>query len=96
MVGEKCYRLLYRVGVKVTFIQAESLCAFHGGLVAEVPSEAVYTAVFEYVRRTWSLDLEAKNRNFVQVFLGSTYEVKPYKIKGNLCFLLKYPGRPVG
>ena len=74
-VGGKCYRLLYRVGVKVTFLQAQNLCTFHGGLVAEIPNEEVYQAVFKYIRRTWSVDLDAQNRNFVQVFLNSGYEV---------------------
>jgi len=77
-VGGKCYRLLYRVGVKVTFLQAQNLCSFHGGLVAEIPSGEVYQAVFRYIRRTWSVDLDAKNRNFVQVFLNSPYEVNQY------------------
>ena len=76
VAGGKCYRLLYRVGVKVTFLQAQNLCTFHEGLVAEIPNEEVYEAVFKYIRRTWSVDLDARNRNFVQVFLSTSYQVK--------------------
>ena len=72
---EKCYRLLYSVGVQVSFLQAQNLCVFHGGVMAEIPSETVYNAVFRYIRRTWNVDLDAKTRNFVQVFLNSPYEV---------------------
>lgn len=75
VAGGKCYRLLYRVGVKMSFLETENLCAFHGGVVAEIPNQRIYDAIFQYIRRYWSVDLDARDRNFVQVFLSSLYEV---------------------
>ena len=39
--------------------------------MAEIPDETTYNAVFEYVRRSWSLDIANKDSNFVDIWLGS-------------------------
>ena len=75
VVGSTCYKLIYRVGVGVNHEKARRLCTFHGGALAEIPTEEVYNAVFDYVKTNWYIDLNHQESSFVRVWLGSSYDV---------------------
>ena len=75
VVGNICYKLPYRVGLSVDYHTADSLCNFHGGLLAEIPTEQVYNAVYDYVKKNWYTWTENKRIKLVRVWLGSRYEV---------------------
>ena len=53
MVGNVCYKLLYRVGVNVNYETARSLYAYCGMSMAKIPTEQVYRAVYSYMRRSF-------------------------------------------
>ncbi|CAK8689463.1 unnamed protein product [Clavelina lepadiformis] len=95
VIDDKCYRLLYRVGARINYVDASNLCAFHGGSLAEVDSEEAYNSIYAYVRNTWSLDVDNKVRNFVQVWMGSTYQGNAVVLRsGQLGFTSWYPRYP--
>ena len=71
-VDRTCYRLPYRAGPRITYDQASVICRFHGGVLAEIPTEEVYQAVFRYVKRSWYYE---SNFNQVQVWMGAEYNV---------------------
>ncbi|XP_078489213.1 uncharacterized protein LOC144746151 [Ciona intestinalis] len=62
-----CYRLLFRSGSGINFANAQALCRYHGGTLAEVDSEQTYRAFFAYVKRIWT-----NYQTYVQVWLGMT------------------------
>ena len=76
VVGNICYKLLYRVGVKVNYETARSLCTFHGMGMAEIPTEQVYRAVYRYVQRSWYITINQESSDYVQIWLGSSYDVR--------------------
>ena len=59
----------------MNYERARSLCAFHGGGLAEIPTEEVYDAVYDYVKTNWYFTLNQETANFVQIWLGSSYDV---------------------
>ena len=67
-VDNTCYRLPYRTGPRINYQQASDLCQFHGGVLAEIPSEDVYDAVFRYVKRSWYYQ---PNFHDVQIWMGA-------------------------
>ena len=75
LVGNTCYKLARRVGTGMVYEAARNLCAFNGMTLAEIPSEEVYNAVYNYVKSNWYLTTNAVNRNFVRIWLGSSYRV---------------------
>ena len=75
VVGNICYKLPYRVDRSVNYDTAASLCTFHGGWLAEIPTEQVYNAVYDYVKKNWYTWTENKRAKLVPVWLGSRYEV---------------------
>ena len=75
VVGNICYKLPYRVGPSVDYNTAASLCTFHGGLLAEIPTEQVYNAVYDYVKKNWYTWTDNESSNIVRVWLGSSYQV---------------------
>jgi len=70
IVGGACYWLPYRTGPKINLQKASDLCSFHGGVLAEIPSEKSYRTIFNYVKRSWYLK---GGVNRVQVWLRSVY-----------------------
>ena len=75
VVGNICYKLVYGVGPSVDYNTAASLCNFQGGLLAEVPTEQVYNAVYDYVKNNWYTLIEKESFSYVRAWLGSTYQV---------------------
>ena len=67
IVGNICYKLPYRVGPTVDYYTADSLCNFHGGWLAEIPTEQVYNAVYDYVKKNWYTWTENKRLKLVRV-----------------------------
>ena len=59
----------------MNYERARSLCAFHGGGLAEIPTEEVYNAVYDYVKTNWYFTLNQETSNHVQIWLGSSYDV---------------------
>ena len=59
----------------MNYERARSLCAFHGGGLAEIPTEEVYDPVYDYVKTNWYFILNQKTANYVQIWLGSSYDV---------------------
>ena len=41
----------------MNYERATSLCGFHGGELAEIPTEEVYVAVYDYVKANWYFTL---------------------------------------
>ena len=80
IVGDICFKLIYRVGVGVNFDRARSLCAFHGYGLAEITSEEVYNAIFGYVKANWYIDLGRQDVTYIHCWLGSSHDV-------SMCFL---------
>ena len=74
-MGNICYKLPYRVGPSVNYYTAASMCTFHGGLLAEIPTEEVYNAVYDYMKKSWYTWTTDITPNEIRVWLGSTYEV---------------------
>ena len=75
VVGNTCYKLPYRVGVSVNYERARSLCTFQGGALAEIPTEEVFNAVYNYVKANWYIDLNHQTSAFIHIWLGSSYDV---------------------
>ena len=71
VVRSTCYKLPYRSGPYLSFQAASDLCVFHGGVLAEIPTEDAYDVIFNYVKKSWYLET---NRNMVQVWLNSIYD----------------------
>ena len=59
----------------MNYESARSLCAFHGGGLAEIPTEEVYDAVYDYVKTNWYFTLNQETRNYVDIWLGSSHDV---------------------
>ena len=74
VVGNICYKLPYRVGPSVNYETAESLCTFHGGLLAEIRTQQEYNAVYDYVKKNWYTCTD-ENAHVVRIWLGSSYQV---------------------
>ena len=51
------------------------LCFFHGYGLAEIPTEEVYDAVHGYVKANWHILLDFQASTFVNIWLGSRYDV---------------------
>ena len=86
VVGNTCYKLPYRVGVGVNYDQARSLCNFHGGALAEIPTEEVFNALYKYVKAKWYIDINYPNSTWIHCWLGSSYDVSillPFLSFGN-------------
>ena len=52
VVGNICYKMLYKVGSGVYFGDANFLCSFHKTALAELPTQQVYNAIFSYLRNS--------------------------------------------
>ena len=78
VVGNTCYKLLYRVGVSVNYERAKSLCTFHGGALLEIPTEEVFKAVFDYVKANWYIELTHPHSAYIHCWLGSNYDVSSF------------------
>ena len=76
VVGNTCYKLPYRVGVGVNYDQARSLCDFHGGILAEIPTEEVFNSLHNYVKENWYIELNHQNNTNIDCWLGSSYDVR--------------------
>ena len=59
----------------MNYERARSLCAFHGGGLAEIPSEEVYDAVYDYVKTNWYFTLNGESGTVVYIWLGSSHDV---------------------
>ena len=55
--------------------RARSLCAFHGGGLAEIPTEDVYVAVYDHVKTNWYFTLNDVTETVLYIWLGSSYDV---------------------
>ena len=77
VVGNICYKMLYKVGSGVNFDDANSLCSFHGATLAEIPTQQVYDAIFNYLRNSWFYEIadDEADYNFVNVWLNYSYNV---------------------
>ena len=84
IIGNTCYKLIYRVGNSVTYERASSLCAFHGYGLAEIPTEEVYNAVYSYVKANWYILLDSQASTFIHIWLGSRYDVSSFTLKAVL------------
>lgn len=71
IVDRNCFRLPYRKGPKMNKLRSRDFCQFHGGVLAELPTQEVYQAVFDYVKRSWYLEM---NMHQVHVWLDSVYQ----------------------
>ena len=75
LVGNTCYKLLYRAGNGMNFESARSLCAFQGMIMAEIPTEETYNAIYKYVQKNWYIAINLPSVRNVQIWLGSSYDV---------------------
>ncbi|XP_076814005.1 uncharacterized protein LOC143460400 [Clavelina lepadiformis] len=55
IVERTCYKLPRRVGVKLSYDEAERMCIFHGGVLAQLPTGESYNAVVTYTKRMLTL-----------------------------------------
>ncbi|XP_076813838.1 uncharacterized protein LOC143460275 [Clavelina lepadiformis] len=95
IVGETCYRLLYRAGKRTGYSEAESLCSFHGGQLAEIPDGGTYSILFDYIKKAWMIDLDNPERTYVQCWLGSENDNGVVMMRnGKRGFVAWYPGYP--
>ena len=74
VVGNVCYKMLYKVGSGVNFEKASSLCSFHGATLAEIPTQQVYEAILNYMKKSWFYEI-GESRFFINGWLGSSYSV---------------------
>ena len=74
VVGDICYKMLYKVGSGVNFEEASSLCSFHGTTLAEIPTQQVYEAILNYMKKSWFYVI-GQNVIAIRVWLGSSYSV---------------------
>ena len=76
VVGNVCYKMLYKVGSGVNFEKASSLCSFYGTTLAEIPIQQVYEAILNYTRmkKSWFYEI-GQGRFFINGWLGSSYSV---------------------
>ena len=76
-IGAVCYKLPYRVGPGVNFTQAEAVCRYRGGELAEIPTKQVYDTVYEYIEQSsyYTINGDSVNNVVIHVWLGSSYNV---------------------
>ncbi|CAK8689464.1 unnamed protein product [Clavelina lepadiformis] len=96
IVERTCYKLPRRVGVKLSYDEAERMCIFHGGVLAQLPTGESYNAVVTYTKRMFSIDsIDNKERDFVQIWLNSVcQDNKVFLRNGELGYASWYPRQP--
>ena len=78
VVGNICYKMLYKVGSGVNFEEANSLCSFHGATLAEIPTQQVYEAILNYMKKSWFFEI-GQSYIYISGWLGSLYSVSSNK-----------------
>jgi len=88
-----CIRLLYIVGKEAgSWSNAESMCQFHGGRLAEIETDELFNQVYEYVKKSWNSHTN-RDQDYVVVLLGMKY------LNGELVFVStgnSVPGDSIG
>ena len=90
-IGAVCYKLPYRVGPGVNFTQADAICRYRGGELAEIPTEQVYNTVYEYIKQSsyYTINGKSINNAIIHIWLGSSYNVSKYCILSFLFFKIE-------
>jgi len=60
-------------------LEAERLCAFHGGTLVDFENEKMYNRLKTYILNTWVIYVDKPTVNFVGVWIASTYQVKTWE-----------------
>ncbi|CAK8689468.1 unnamed protein product [Clavelina lepadiformis] len=99
IVDRICYKLPRRVGVKLSYDEAERMCIFHGGVLAQLPTEESYNAVVTYTKRMFSIDIDNKERDFMRIWLSSTFQDNQVQLRngrrGYASWFPSYPSQHV-
>ena len=90
-IDDVCYKLPYRVGLGVNFTQADAICRYRGGDLAEIPTEQVYNTVYEYIKQSsyYTINGDSINHARINIWLGSFYNVSNYCILSFLFFKIE-------
>ena len=84
VVGNICYKMLYKVGPGINFDDANSLCSFRRATLPEIPTQRVYEAILNYIKNSWFYEIGGNNYNFVNAWLDYSYNVS----KNHISFVI--------
>jgi len=69
---DTCIRLLKTVYDPVNYVASSDQCSFHGGRLADIPTDQLFHQVYDYIKQEWNV-YKSHNLIYVHVRLGMKY-----------------------